>query len=160
MKLIDKEGKVFGIINVIDLSVLLLVLLVAVGVGYKYSQKSQQTQNVTVEFQVMVPHIRPEIAKAIKIGDKMVQGTSYTSVVVKDVQIKPGYSVNVDAKGQRVESYDPYLVDIYVTNTGKTTLSSASIAMGGQDIRAGKEYFVKSRDYEFKGEIVAVSVKE
>ncbi len=160
LRLIDEKGKILGLINIIDLIVLVLILLVAAGVGYKYTHKSQQAKTVTVEFQVMVPHVRPEMAQAIKVGDKMVQGSSYTPVVVKDVEIKPGYSVNVDAKGQRVESYDPYLVDIYVTNTGQTTLSSASIVMGGQDIRVGKDYYVKSRDYEFKGTIISVNVKE
>jgi hypothetical protein len=76
------------------------------------------------------------------------------------VAVQPGYSVNVDSRGQRVESRDPYLKDIYVTNTGATVLSSATITMGGQDIRVGREYYVKSRDYEFKGTIVKVSVKE
>lgn len=160
MKLINEKGKVLGLINIIDLIVLVLILLVAGGIGYRYTNKSQQAPSVTVEFQVMIPHIRPEMAESIKVGDKMVQGTSYTSVTVKDVELKPGYSVNADARGQRVESFDPYLVDIYVTNTGQTTLSSASIAMGGQDVRIGKDYYVKSRDYEFKGTVVSVEVKE
>ncbi len=160
MKLINDKGKIFGLINIIDLMVLLLVLLVAVGAVYKFTGTSQQAQAVTVEFQVMVPHIRPEMAEIIKVGDKMVQGNSYTPVTVKEVKLEPGYSVNVNAQGQRVESFDPYLVDIYVTNTGQTTLSSATISMGGQDIRVGKEYYVKSRDYEFKGTVVKVEVKE
>jgi len=49
---------------------------------------------------------------------------------------------------------------VYVTNTGTTVLSSATITMGGQDIREGKEYYVKSRDYEFRGTIMNVEVKE
>lgn len=160
MRLMDERGKVFGLINIVDLIILLVILLVAAGATYKFTHKSAQGKTVTVEFRVMVPHVRPDWAKAIKVGDKMVQASSYTSVTVKDVELKPGYSINIDARGQRVESYDPYLKDIYVTNTGTTVLSSAAIIMGGQDIRVGKEYYVKSRDYEFKGTVVKVDVKE
>ncbi|MFZ5648382.1 MAG: DUF4330 domain-containing protein [Bacillota bacterium] len=160
MRLVDEKGKVLGLINIIDLIILMVVLLVAGGAYYKFTHKSVQAKPVTVEFQVLIPHVRPELVDAIKAGDKMVQGSSYTSVTVKNVEIKPGFSINVDSRGQRVASYDPFLKDIYVTNTGTTSLTSATINMGGQDIREGKEYYVKSRDYEFKGTIVKVDVKE
>ncbi|MHB8158767.1 MAG: DUF4330 domain-containing protein [Desulfocucumaceae bacterium] len=160
MKLIDDRGKVFGLVNIVDLIIIAVVLLVAAGAFYKFTNKAVPQKSVTVEFQVMLPHIRPELAGSIKIGDKMVQGNSYTNVTVNNIEIKPGYSVNADARGQRVESLDPYLKDIYVTNFGTTSLSSATITMGGQDIRVGKDYFVKSRDYEFKGTITKISVKE
>ncbi|MFZ5652585.1 MAG: DUF4330 domain-containing protein [Bacillota bacterium] len=160
MKIIDEKGKVLGLINIIDLIIILTVLLVAGGAYYKFTSKSVQVKPVTVEFQVLVPHVRPELVNAIKAGDKMVKGDSYTNVTVKSVEIKPGFSINVDSRGQRVASHDPYLKDIYVTNTGTTALTSATINMGGQDIREGKEYYVKSRDYEFKGVIVKVDVKE
>lgn len=159
MKLLDERGKVFGLINIIDLIILLVILLVAAGAVYKFTHRDEG-KPVQVEFQVMVPHIRPELAQAVKVGDRMVQSGSYTNVTVKDVRIERGYSVNVDARGQRVESYDPFLKDLYVTNTGSTVLSSAAITMGGQEIRVGKDYYVKSRDYELKGTIVKVEVKE
>jgi hypothetical protein len=158
--LLDEKGRIFGLINIVDLIILLVVILVAAGAAYKFTQKSAQGKTVSVEFQVMIPHVRPELAQSIKVGDKMVAGGNYTGVTVKDVQFKPGYSINIDSRGQRVESYDPYLKDVYVTNTGTTVLSSAAITMGGQEVRVGKEYYVKSRDYEFRGTVVKVEVKE
>lgn len=160
MKIVDEKGKVLGLINIIDLLILVMVLLVAAGAFYKFSGKSVQAKQVTVEFQVLIPHVRPELVGAVKAGDKMVKGDSYTNVTVKNVEVKPGFSINVDSRGQRVASYDPYLKDIYVTNTGATELTSATISAGGQEIREGKEYYVKSREYEFKGVIVKVDVKE
>jgi len=160
MKLIDDRGKILGLINIVDLIILLVVLLVAAGAAYKYTHKSVETKSVTVEFKVLLPHLRPELIGSIKVGDKMVQGSNFTDVKVKDIQVQPGYSINVDSRGQRVESYDPYLKDVYVTNTGTTVLSSAIIVMGGQEIRVGKEYFFKSREYEFRGTVVKVDIKE
>ncbi len=160
MKLLDDKGRVLGLINIVDLIIVLLVLLVGAGAAYKLTHRSEQGKTVTVEFQVMIPHVRPELAQAIKVGDRMVKGGSYTDVTVKDVQVRPGYSVNVDSRGQRVESFDPYLKDVYVTNVVATVISSAAIIAGGQEVRVGKEYYVKSRDYEFKGTVVKVEVKE
>ncbi len=160
MKLLDEKGRVFGLINIVDLLILLVVLLVAAGAAYKFTAGSAPGRTVTVEFQVMIPHVRPELAQAIKVGDRMVKGGSFTDVTVKEVQVKPGYSVNVDARGQRVESLDPYLKDVYVTNAGTTVLSSAAITVGGQEVRVGREYYVKSRDYEFKGIVTGIQVKE
>lgn len=159
MRIIDEKGKVFGLINVIDLIILLIVLLVGAGAAYKFTHKSAQGEVKTVEFQVLVPCIRPELAQAVKVGDKMVQGGSYTPVTVKAVEMKPGFSVNLNSAGKKVTAYDPYLKDVYVTNEGKVTLSSATISMGGQEIRVGKDYYVKSRDYELKGTILKVTVK-
>lgn len=160
MKIIDEKGKVFGLINVIDLIILLIILLVGAGAAYKFTHKSAQGQIKTVEFQVLVPCVRPELAQAVKVGDKMVQGSTYTSVTVKAVEIKPGFSVNINSAGQKVAANDPYLKDVYVTNVGTVNLSSATISMGGQEIRAGKDYYVKSLDYELKGTILKVIVKD
>ncbi len=159
MKLVNEKGKLFGIINIVDLIIILLVILVAGGIAYKFTHKSAQGEIKTVEFQVLVPCIRPELAAAVSVGDKMVSGSSYTAVTVKDINIQPGYSVNLDARGQKVEAYDPYLVDLFVTNEGQVNLSSATITMGGQEIRVGKDYYVKSLDYELKGTITKVDIK-
>lgn len=142
-----------------DLVIILLVLLVAAGATYKFTNKSAQGENKTVEVQILVPCIRPELAQAVKVGDRMVQGSSYTSVVVKSVEITPGFSVNTDSRGLKVEAYDPYLKDLMVTVEGNTVLSSASISLGGQEIRVGKDYFVKSLTYDLKGLITIVTIK-
>ena len=160
MKLFDEKGKVFGLVNIIDLIILLLIVLVGAGAAYKYTHKSAQGEIRTVEFQVMVPCVRPELAAAVKVGDKMVKDASYTPVAVKSVDIKPGLSVNLNAAGQKVIAYDPYLKDVYVVNEGNVNISSATITMGGQEIRIGKDYYVKSRDYELKGTIMGITIKD
>ena len=160
MKLFDKKGKVFGLINIIDLIILLVIVLVAAGAAYKYTHKTAQGEIKTVEFKVMVPCVRPELAGAVKVGDKMVKDNYYTPVTVKSVDIKPGMSVNINAAGQKVIAYDPYLKDVFVVNGGTVNISSATITMGGQEIRIGKDYYVKSRDYELKGIIMGITIKD
>ncbi len=161
MKLIDDKGKLFGLINIIDLLVILAVLLVAGGAYYKLKmQNSGQGAAKTVTVTVIAPGIRPEMLTNVKVGDKMVSGDSFTNFVIKKVEIKPAYMISVDSAGQRVASYDPYLKDMFVTLEGKTVISGGTIRLGGQDIKSNKEFFVKSLDYELKGLVMSVDIEK
>lgn len=160
MKIIDEKGKFLGLINIIDLLVLAAVLLVIGGAAYKIKgQGSAQSTPQTVKVTVLAPAIRPEMLTNIKVGDKIVSGSSFTNVVVKDFVIKPAYMINADSSGQRVETYDPYMKDVIFTLEGSTVISGGTINLGGQDIRSNKEYYVKSLYYEFKGQVVNVEIE-
>lgn len=160
MKLIDEKGKLFGLVNIVDLLVLGAVLLVLGGVAYKFKgQSGGEGADKTVKVTVLAPALRPEMLTNIKVGDKMVSGSSFTSVVVKDVKIRPSYMITTDSAGRRVEATDPYLKDLIVTVEGKTVISGATINLGGQEIRRNKDFYIKSLDYEFKGMILDVVIE-
>jgi hypothetical protein len=113
MRIIDEKGKFLGLINIVDLLVLAAVLLVIVGAAYKIKgQDSAQNAPKTVKVTVITPAIRPEMLTNVKVGDKLVAGSSFTNVVVKDFTIQPAFMVNPDSNGQRVEAIDPYLKDV------------------------------------------------
>jgi hypothetical protein len=161
MKLIDEKGKFLGLINIIDLLVLIAVLLVIGGAVYKIKgQDNAQNAPKTVKVTVLAPAIRPEMLTNVKVGDKIVSGSSFTNVAVKDFKIQPAYMINPDSNGQRVEAVDPYLKDVIFTLEGSTVISAGTINLGGQDIRSNKEYFVKTLLYEFKGQIMNVEIIE
>lgn len=159
MKIVDEKGKLFGLVNIIDLLVILAILLVIGGAYYKFKgQSGGQGAAKTVRVTVIAPGIRPEMLTNVKVGDRMVSGSSFTNVVVKDVKIKPAYMITTDSAGRRVETWDPYLKDLFVTLEGKTVISGGTINLGGQEIRSNKEYFVKSLDYELKGLVMTVEI--
>ena len=160
MKLIDEKGKLFGLVNIVDLLVLGAVLLVLGGAAYKFKGHSGgEGADKTVKVTVLAPALRPEMLTNIKVGDKMVSGSSFTSVVVKEVKIRPAYMITTDSAGRRVEATDPYLKDLIVTVEGKTVISGATINLGGQEIRRNKDFYIKSLDYEFKGMIMDVVIE-
>lgn len=159
MKLIDDKGKLFGLINAVDLLVILAVLLVAGGAYYKFKiQSGGQGAAKTVKVTVIAPGIRPEMLTNVKVGDRLVSGSSFTDVVIKEVDIQPAYMISVDSAGKRVDSYDPYLKDLFVIYEGRTVISGGTIKLGGQEIRSNKEFFVKSLDYELKGLVMYVEI--
>ncbi|MGQ9755398.1 MAG: DUF4330 domain-containing protein [Desulfotomaculales bacterium] len=158
MRLIDEKGKLFGIINVIDLLVILVVLLVVAGAAYKFLVPAAATPPTTVRLEVLIPAVHPETAAMVKVGDRLVAGASYVPVTVKDVRVEPALTTETDSAGRRVIARDPFFKDVYVTLEGETAIPAAQIKMGAQEIRAGREYFVKSLTYELKGTIVKVTL--
>ena len=133
----------------------------AAGAYYKINNKQGGIAAAKeIEFNVLVPCVRPDLAKTVQAGDKMVAGDSYQAVTVKSVEVKPGFGVYTASDGSRVEVTDPYLMDIFVTLEGKTVISGATINMGGQEIRVGRKYFVKSLTYEHEGTIMSITIKD
>jgi len=160
MKLIDEKGKLFGLINIVDFLVLLAVLLIIGGAAYKLKGPAGgDTAVKTVKATVLAPALRPEMLTGIKIGDRMVSGSSYTDVVITDIKIQPAFMVTTNSEGQRVEAIDPFLKDLIVVVEGKTPITGATINLGGQEIRRDKDYYIKSLDYEFKGKILDVKIE-
>jgi len=162
MKILDKNGKLFGLVNIVDFLIAAAILLVIAGGYYKFvsSKSGGAAEPKIVEATIFLPSVRPQLAEVIKVGDRMVANNSYQQVTVKSVEIKPAFGVFTTADGKRVEAIDPYLKDIYVVVEGKTVIDGATINMGGQEIRIGRNYYVKSLTYEFEGTIIDVKIKE
>ncbi|HPU35821.1 MAG TPA: DUF4330 domain-containing protein [Bacillota bacterium] len=159
MRVIDEKGKLFGLINIVDLLVLLAILLVIGGAAYKIKGQKGSDAVRTVRATVLATALRPEMLTGIKVGDRMVSGSSFTDVVIKEIDIRPAYMITTDSQGRRVEAYDPYLKDLIVVVEGKTVISGGVINLGGQEIRSSKDYYIKSLTYDFKGMILDVVVE-
>jgi len=159
MRVIDEKGKLFGLFNIVDLLVLLAILLVIGGAAYKIKGRKGSDAVRTVRATVLATALRPEMLTGIKVGDRMVSGSSFTDVVIKEIDIRPAYMITTDSQGRRVEAYDPYLKDLIVVVEGKTVISGGVINLGGQEIRSCKDYYIKSLTYDFKGMILDVVVE-
>ncbi len=73
MKLIDKNGRLFGKISVIDALVVLVVAALALALHFKGGQTHTGSVSAqqTVQFQVMVPGVRNYVADAVREGDTL-----------------------------------------------------------------------------------------
>ncbi len=155
MKIINEKGKLFGVVNIIDLLVILLIVLIAVGAAYKTSN-DEGSSSEKIEYTVLLQCVRPDPAKSIHIGDKLVAKNNYTTAAITGVKSTPGLLVSTTDEGKRVMVNDPYLVDVLITIQDQAVVSSANIEAGGQELRVGKKYYVKSLDYEFEGVVQTI----
>ncbi len=73
MKLIDKNGRLFGRVSVIDALVILVVAVLALALHFKGGQTHTGSVSAQqdIQFQVMVPGIREFVADAVQEGDPL-----------------------------------------------------------------------------------------
>ncbi len=157
MKIVDEKGKLFGIINIIDLCVLLAIVLVVVFVGYKYIGKkspsgTSSVKTITVELKCAARN--ETSATAIKKGDKIVSLTSFSGAVVTKVRRETAIINVTTADGKLINVEDPRRKDVYVTISMTADLSQPVIKLGSQEIAIGKNVILKTPRTEYANAVV------
>ncbi len=118
MKIINEKGKLFGIINIIDLALLLVIAALAVGaLLYMKREGSPVAELPTKDYYVTIlcRENRQEVVDAIKIGDKLYFGNAFTNLEITDIKTEPT-KINVPMPdGTIVSAPHPEMKDIFVT---------------------------------------------
>lgn len=167
MKIINEKGKLFGIINIVDLLVLLAVIAVVVGVGYKlFGSKVAEVVSPEVTLTTVVrvrgatPFLVKEVERNDQVGKKIVNGNEFLDAVVTAVDIEAYNQQIPTADGRIVTATDEDKRDIVFTIETKVRKGSASYKIGTQEVRAGRTFIVKTDDFESSGNIDMVDVAE
>lgn len=73
MKLIDRNGRLFGKISIVDVLVIAVVLVMAAALSFKNNQTRIGTgvTNTPITYQVLVRGARTYVADAVQVGDQM-----------------------------------------------------------------------------------------
>lgn len=161
--ILDKSGKLFGKINIIDLGVILAVLLVVVGVVVRFSGSAGKitTQTTNIEYQVRVQSVREQTVNALQKKGR-VTNKKYTDVVgeIKDVQVTPAKQRVVLANGQSKEALLPDRYDCLITIEcdGKET-KDGYFNSNNEELSTGRDYEIYSKYISTAGTIVSVKTK-
>lgn len=168
MKIIDEKGKLFGIINIVDLIVIILILSIAGGICYRLISSrvnasggnplgGEKEVYVTLYAQQQIP----EVADAIKKGDRLVANNQYTDAeVVEVVDVQPAATVNPNADGQSVQSTHPLWKDITIIIKDKVNPSNVILKAGEQEIRVGYPFIFKTQTVEANSRIKKIEIKD
>ena len=79
MKLIDKKGKLFGLVNAIDAVIALVIIVIAAGAVYKFAfmdKTSTVTPMVPVNYTVEIKQVRDFVMDNVKEGDTFYDAAS------------------------------------------------------------------------------------
>ena len=96
MKLIDRNGRLFGKVSVIDLIVVAVVLVLAMALNMKNNHLSHTSTSVTndpITYQVLVSGSRNYVADAIREGDLMFdqdRSSGGTLGKILSIEVLPG----------------------------------------------------------------------
>ena len=170
MPVLDEKGRLFGLINIIDLLMLLVALGLLAGAAYKVFDPRATAPYETVRFEFIAPAVRPQVARTVKAGDLLssvnagpalpiLGGSPFAHPVrITSVRVRQALLDETTAAGTRVRSPDPYLKDVIIWCRGKTTVTGGSIDLAGAQIRAGTDLIFASNTYELNGYVLRVKI--
>ncbi len=159
MKLWEK-GKLFGLLNIVDIIVILLVVAAVVGVGAKTSVLRKMTAKSTVSLvrtQVFIDDILPVSAAAPQVGDIVMELSSGEELgVVKEVKVEDHVEKASDAQGNWHMNPVPGRKSVTLTLEGELTAYNHQFRVGQADIKIGSKITITSDLYQFEGVIIGV----
>ncbi len=163
-KFINKKGKLFGKINLLDIAIALLVLLVAGALYYVYFREDESAQVLAhrIEYDIELA-VRPEtFVEVIAVGDNIwdsVRG-HYLGTVI-DKQVRPATKVSEDmVKGEYILAKIPYMYDVVITLEANGRVTPYNILAEGIEVKVGQRMYVKGKGYASPGFIVGLRYDE
>lgn len=167
MKLINEKGKLFGLINLVDLGCILIVILLAAGLGWQLLGDQVQTavaptttMTTTMRVRGVYPYALDDFENYDFVGEKLVMGTGFVDAVITDVAIEPYHTQNPAADGTVLPYDDPERVDILFTIESQVPSGSAVYKIGTQEVRMGRAFILKTDIYEASAIIESVVIGE
>ncbi|NMA49239.1 MAG: DUF4330 family protein, partial [Tissierellia bacterium] len=96
----------------------------------------------------------------IKEGDRIGEVKQYLDSYIKEVELAPVYSTNLNFNGEKVISIDPSMEIANIVVAGDMLYDNMSYKLGNQELRQGKIIFIESDFYRLKGQINWIKVVE
>ncbi|MBI4733848.1 MAG: DUF4330 domain-containing protein [Rubrobacteridae bacterium] len=160
MALIDEKGRVFGRINLIDFT-LMLGVVIAVALAFVLLTKQGKVvtvpENKTIQYNMLVKAVRPEVAGFIKKGDLVKKQLTKNPIgTVKDVEIKPARVLIDTDEGRRIVTTSPVEVDATITIETKGRTGADIISAGNEVLNVGDRFNIVTK--WFLGDAVIVDM--
>jgi hypothetical protein len=167
MKVIDEKGRLFGLINPVDLLILLVVVLVAAGIGVKAVRTGVQQVGQQPKTATLVVHVRgasAEVAEgAVATNPQGIFNDTATTEINATVEsvTMTSYTTQVSTDGgELVNAVDPIRKDLTFTITGDAAVSGNVYSLGNQEIRVGRSFIVKTDGMELNGVIESIVITD
>ena len=159
MSMIDKKGKIFGKLNIIDLIAILLIVAVLALIGYKLLVRSPgglagegQAVVYTVEVEVY-EFIQKQLPSQLMAANELLDAsvTDVTATPVEHDTYAMMWNANLGVETLTQVDAGTYNLVFTIEGTVKDNLSSE---LGTQEIRVGKSHIVKTATFELEGGII------
>lgn len=159
MKIIDKKGKLFGIINIIDLMVLIIAILLVVGGAKRLkSQPAISEDNVNVRLTFEIPEVRMATVENVVKGDTLEhydRGELVGEII--EVDYEP-FTRPIEGEGEWIQAEVPDKYNTKVVVEAKGNDSPDVLTVGGEQMRVGTQYRMKNKRIAFFGTLMNIEV--
>ncbi|MDP4117987.1 MAG: DUF4330 domain-containing protein [Bacillota bacterium] len=156
--IIDKQGKLFGKISVVDIFIIAVIIAAIVMLGVKLGGlENFRTAQGEKTYVVKVEGVKQIVADAIKKGDSLGDGKGVSLGVVQGKEVKTARVIKQKENGQYISVENPNRVDVYLTIKGKGKENNGTFYLGGSvSLLVGTvRYFVDSA-VNFQGSIMQI----
>jgi len=157
-ELIDEDGQLFGVINVIDALVGLLIISVLVAgialVGPLSGGDNTETRYVTIDAGTQPEYIATQITE----GDQWTPEGSATTLTVEEAFISP--QVESDQAGNRRVIIRAAVNGTLIESTAQideSQLDNTPIQFAGEPLRFGRTFTIETNQYVIEGTVTDVS---
>lgn len=163
MRIIDEKGKLFGLINVIDLFVLVIIVAL-VGFGAYKMVNVNPTVAVNNKQAVMrfeITEVRDYTYNVIQVGET-VKDYDKNIVYGKVVKVEktPAKRYVTTADGRVVVATVPDKLDVSIYVQGTATSNNNIILMGNNEIFVGASLALKGQKFTVRGTVLEVKFVE
>ena len=163
MKIINEKGKLFGLINIIDLVIILCVVLVGAAVVYKFAAPAatdviapKADMYVTMRVRGAMDYLDAEVAK-LTPGTRLVAGSDYIAdAEVVSVESLPYLVAATTDEGKIVTAEDSQKTDLIITVRTKQNKNDPILKIGTQEVRIGRGFIFKTQTVEVNAIIETV----
>ncbi|MBE3589559.1 MAG: DUF4330 domain-containing protein [Firmicutes bacterium] len=160
--MIDRQGRLFGRINVLDFLVVLLVVALAARLAYSWLGPGRTVaaeSDVPITFTALVAAVRGPTADAIHVGDAVYETrtNSYLGKVTA-VKVEPSLVLVQNPDGTQTQERSTVYKDVYVTISGRGKATPTSVMVGTQQIHIGTALQFQTRIWGVTGTVWNIEV--
>ncbi|MTI48646.1 DUF4330 domain-containing protein [Sporosalibacterium faouarense] len=164
MKLIDDKGRLFGLINYIDLAIVLVVVVLIGGFAYYKAgsgdgnnvvQQTETEQELTIKY--FVNGIKDVSVDSVEKGDVFsVLSSGNTIGEVVDKIVEPATMTTTDEKGNVIESEIPGRYNLTLIIKTKGLVTNDKIKAYNDEVHVGQSIIIRSRMITFLSTIYGI----
>lgn len=160
MKIVNEKGKLFGLINIIDLVVVLILALIVVGGASRLKTKPiivNEDSKAVITFEVS--DVRMATIENIVVGDPIYHYDKGGFIGnITDVKVEP-YKEPVESNGQWINAEIPEKYVATFTVDADVRDNPDVIVSGGEQTRIGIQFRVKNKRIAFFGTVMKIEVQ-
>ncbi|NLY77574.1 MAG: DUF4330 family protein [Tissierellia bacterium] len=150
--------------NWIDITILLIIILLIVGflnrdkiirVGEKVTESNVKDLVITLE----AKELTEDMVTDLSVGDKIFSQYNFQNATIKEVVVEPLLRSEAGSDGKMRVYEDSEEVKVTIKIDAQVTYSGPYMELGGQVVKAGNSFVLKTTKVEFPSTIKHIEVK-
>lgn len=165
MRVLDDKGRLFGVVNIIDLVLVIALIAVAMAGVSLVTNRAPTTvvarADKNIAYDMVVRQIRPEQVGYLRVGDVVKRHLTQGIVgTIAHTEVSVAESIGIDSEGRQKISLSPRDKDVFLTIEATGRAGKDIIAVGNEVIKVGDKFDIDTRMFTGEAIILGMEVAE